>query len=171
MLSVAEIQSGTAGLRATQLRFLEAVVDTGSLTDAAKACGITRQSAYDWMQAEGYKVDTLSDAPVGTFSCALLQAKQMAAEHALGTLHRIQQGDGMPAAVSAMFTVKRWYPEYRDQLNVRHSGAVLNARINLNELDATERTELLSLVQRRLLLSQAEGDVALPDPTEDVGGG
>ena len=176
MLSAAEIDSGSGGLRTTQRAFLEALAKTGSMTAAAASIGISRDTPYGWLAAEGYSPSAVEDEespPDGTFAHALRQAKSMAAEHALGKLHDIvDKAEGMPSAISAMFTVKRWYPQYRDQLNVKHSGAVLQARVDLNQLSPTERVELAGLLHRRLLAGgSGESDVAVDEEVSEDGGG
>lgn len=152
MLTAAEIESGRDGLRATQRRFLQAFCDSGSITQACNDAGISRQAPYDWLWAEGFHSTEVDDAPAGTFAYALLQAKRMVAEDVLGEVHRqaLSSSQGMPAAIQRIFITKRWMPEYRDQLNVRHSGAVLQARVDVNHLNPDERVELLGLIQRRL---------------------
>jgi hypothetical protein len=162
MLTVAELNSVDAsGLRATQRAFLDALAETGSMTRACSIVGIERTTPYHWIQAEGFNRTEPEDAPEGTFTHALQRAKMIAAENVLGQVHAQALSDsaGMPAAIQRMFVVKRWMPEYRDQLNVKHSGAVLTGRIDLNQLDQDERRDLLGLVARRL---------TLPAPTTDA---
>lgn len=166
-LTVTERQTDADGLRPTQRAFLTALADTGSLIDAARRIGIDRTSHYDWLRAEGMlrvlqdDVDPPESAP---YARAFLLAKRMGGDRILerAEAHALSDATDMPATINRIFHIKRWHPAYRDSLNVRHSGAVLSARVDLNQLDPTERADLLRLTQRRLLLLE-QGDVAVGD--------
>ena|SRR3990167_734493 len=152
MLTVAEIESGRDGLRATQRAFLDALAASGSMTVAAKRVGVPREVPYGWMYREGFSTGEEEEAPEGSFTHACLLAKRQAADAVLGRTYEEALSDsaGMPAAVQRMFIVKRWMPEYRDQLSVKHSGAVLQARVDLDALDADARAFLLHRMAQQL---------------------
>ena len=149
-----------------QKQLLEAVEHYGSFTKAADAVGIARATVYNWIDADKQTGLLEEDAPESSFLGKLRRAKMLAAESMLGVSfdHAMNDG-GMPATIERFFHLKRWFPEYRDQLNIKHSGAVLHARVDLNQLDSSERIELLRLTQRRLELASAEpvGDAGIID--------
>ena len=150
MLTVSEIESvNDDGLRATQAAFLEAVIDTGSMTDAAEQLGISRRSPYNWVASEEYH-------GTSSFTDALALAKKAAGERAAGRVFQHSMTtQGMPGVIASIAFAKRYDSGWNDQLNIRHSGAVLSAHIDLAELDQSERADLLGLMARRLQLTEA----------------
>lgn len=158
------------GHRPKQVAFLTVLADCGSIQEAADTVGIDRRSHYDWLVVEQRAgIDTTAEdqAPEGSYLAAFSRAKRMYADRIRerSERHAISEKEDMPAVVNRIFQIKRYFPEYRDQLNVKHSGSVLQARVDLNQLDPEERADLLRLTQRRLLMLESGENVA-PDSSE-----
>lgn len=153
MLSVAE---QTSDIRPTQQAFLNALLECGSITEAAQRIGIDRSSHYDWLESERARgLDTSEESPTPTsYAHAFLRAKRIAADRIRERSEQqaLSDEDSMPNTIARIFHIKRWFPEYRDQLNVKHSGTVWHANVDLNALSDTDRAQLLSLAAERATL-------------------
>ena len=149
MLSVTEIQT------ADHLReaFLEAVVDTGSITDACDAIGIARRTPYGWIEREtAAGIDPDSPQP-GSFMHSLAQAKRLAGEKAAGRIHwHSNHSPGMPGVIASIAAAKRYDPLWNDRMEVRHSGTVWHANVDLGTLSDGDRAQLLALAAERASL-------------------
>lgn len=136
--------------------FLEAVIDTGSITDAAEQVGISRQSPYDWLDAEYSRGVDKNEPEAGSFAYRLLQAKRLAGEKAAGRIHwHSNHSPGMPGVIASIAAAKRYDPLWNDKLEVRHSGTVWTAHVDLNALSDADRAQLLSLAAERATLRLA----------------
>ena len=118
------------------------------------AVGITRQRVYEWRR----------DVP--SFADALIRAKEEAGDLLLSRLHAQALGAGtaMPDTVARIFLVKGYKPEFRDQVQVNHSGAILNAHVDLSTMLPADRVALLQLAAAA---QERQGNVALPAPTDE----
>ncbi len=131
-------------LEHAQALFIETYPRYGTIAHAARACGISPDAARDWVREH--------EGTESSFARAWSYAKEHGCDEILHEMiEATRQNPGtMPSQVSRMFLIKAQRPEYRDQLNVRHSGAVLSARVDLAHLEPAERAQLLGLVARKL---------------------
>lgn len=141
------------GLSPIQRAFLEAYATLGTITAAAEAIGISRQSAYDWDHGQG--------TPFGdAFLRAKLAVGDMVEREAI---RRAMEGESRMADVLLMFAVKRHKPEYRENYTVTHQGQVDHRHLMV-EMTATERTALLQMAleheQRRIGTSHPDSEDA-----------
>ncbi len=146
MLVAAELIETDDSLRPTQHAFLEAVMETGSITNAADALGIGRRTPYSWIESE--EARGLSDDP-SSFTHALAQAKKAAGERAAGRVFtHSMETQGMPGVIASIAYAKRYDPGWNDQLSVNVSGKVLHGHVDLNALPSADKRRLLELATK-----------------------
>lgn len=124
-----------------QTAVLAALPEAGSLTAAADAVGVHRTNIHHWQQ-------------VPAFAVALSRAKELCGDLILSRLHQqaLSASESMPSVVARIFLTKGYKPEFRDNVTVRHEGAVLHASMDLDALPPEDRIRLLELAadaQRR----------------------
>jgi len=103
--------------------------------------GVHRDTPYGWLERERLRGQ-------GTpFADALLRAKeQLADTYEEHLFERARSEKGMPGVVSSIFMLKALRPDtYRETVQVKHSGTVWNASVDLTAMSPDERAQLIEL--------------------------
>lgn len=132
-----------------QRAFLIALPEAGSITAAAKAVGINRDTPYGWLEREG---GSNGQPGVGPFSDAFRRAKQQLADEYESNLYaRARAEQGMPGVVAGIFMLKALRPDtYREDRTVRFEGRMLHGHLDLNALHPDDRRALLERLQNQI---------------------
>jgi hypothetical protein len=119
-----------------KVAFLDALRDKYTVRHAAAAAHVGRRTVYDWREQDA------------AFAAAWDEAREDAIEALESTMYdKALSGE----TLAGFFMLKGMRPDvYRDNVSIKHSGAVLTARMDLNQLDAQEKAALLRLIQHRL---------------------
>jgi transposase-like protein len=98
-------------------RFLDALREMPLVNRAARAAGVSARTCYDWRQADP------------EFRAAWAAALDEGIERIEEVTHRAALDDGSrEGTLQRMFTLKRWRPEYRDNVTHHHRGGGQDAR-------------------------------------------
>jgi hypothetical protein len=140
--------------------FLEALRDKYTVRHAAALARVGRRTVYDWREQDA------------EFAAAWDEAREDAIEALESTMYdKALAGETLPG----FFMLKGMRPDvYRDNVSIKHSGAVLTARMDLDQLDPREKAELFQLVYRRMKSLQSpdtESNVATGVSCDAASGG
>lgn len=133
-----------------QRALLAALPHHYSVSAAAAAIGIGRRTVYDWLARHHCpNGDTCREG--NCFPHAFAQAKEEAVENLEARMFtKALTGDTAWDATRGIFLLKSLKREvYGEQLNVRHSGTILQAHVDITALSPEDRVSLLSLAARR----------------------
>lgn len=123
-----------SGMTAPQRAFIAAYPTYRTITSTCNELGIGITTVRGWEELNP------------SFKRAFEEAKEAVGDLVEAEmLNRAMAGKSAMSDTLLIFATKRFKPEYREQIAVKHSGAVLNATLDLATLAADDRMALLNL--------------------------
>ena len=117
--------------------FLEALRAKYTVRHAALAAGVGRRTVYDWRDQDA------------DFAQAWADAREDCIERLEETMYEKALGG---ETLAGFFMLKSMRPDvYRDNVTIKHTGAILDAQIDLNQLSEDARQFLLGRLASRLV--------------------